>query len=144
MIMYALLNSEGQIQTYPYSVSQLRADNPGTSFPVDIPEERLADWNVVPVQVTTQPEYNHITQDLIEQTPENVDGVWTQVWSVVDVSAETVAERTADYNASQKASRNQAYQQEADPLFFKWQRGEGTEAEWLAKVAEIKVRYPYL
>jgi len=35
-----------------------------------------------------------------------------------------------------------SYQTEADPLFFKWQRGEATKEEWLAKVAEIKERYP--
>lgn len=38
--------------------------------------------------------------------------------------------------------RRAAYQQEADPLFFKAQRGEATIGEWQAKVAEIKARYP--
>lgn len=38
--------------------------------------------------------------------------------------------------------RQRAYQKESDPLFFKWQRGEGTEQKWLDKVAEIKARYP--
>jgi hypothetical protein len=35
-----------------------------------------------------------------------------------------------------------AYRNEADPLFFKSQRGEATREEWLAKVAEIKAKYP--
>ena len=39
-------------------------------------------------------------------------------------------------------SRHNAYVAEADPLFFKAQRGEGTMADWEAKVAEIKTRYP--
>ena len=39
--------------------------------------------------------------------------------------------------------RAAAYAAEADPLFFKSQRGEATTAEWEAKVAEIKARYPY-
>jgi len=39
------------------------------------------------------------------------------------------------------ALRAEAYRNEADPLFFKAQRGEATMDEWLAKVAEIKVRY---
>jgi hypothetical protein len=34
-----------------------------------------------------------------------------------------------------------SYQAEADPLFFKWQRGEATKEEWLAKVLEIKERF---
>jgi len=43
----------------------------------------------------------------------------------------------------QQASRAVAYRAEADALYFKAQRGEATEAEWLAKVAEIKARFPY-
>jgi len=42
----------------------------------------------------------------------------------------------------QKALRATAYRAEADPLYFKAQRGEATNDEWLAKVAEIKARYP--
>lgn len=43
----------------------------------------------------------------------------------------------------QSADRASAYRNEADPIFFMSQRGEATEAEWLAKVAEIKARFPY-
>lgn len=43
----------------------------------------------------------------------------------------------------QEQFRRAAYVLEADPLFFMAQRGEGTMAEWLAKVSEIKARYPY-
>lgn len=39
--------------------------------------------------------------------------------------------------------RAQSYRVEADPIFFKAQRGEATMDEWLAKVAEIKALYPY-
>ena len=39
-------------------------------------------------------------------------------------------------------NRRAAYITEADPLFFKAQRGEATMEEWQAKVAEIKARYP--
>jgi hypothetical protein len=40
-----------------------------------------------------------------------------------------------------KKQRKSAYQDEADPLFFKAQRGEIPLSEWLAKVEEIKQRY---
>lgn len=40
------------------------------------------------------------------------------------------------------AMRGEAYRAESDPLFFKAQRGEATMEEWLAKIAEIKDRYP--
>jgi hypothetical protein len=45
--------------------------------------------------------------------------------------------------AEQEAKRHAAYTAEADPLFFKWQASEGTEADWLAKRQEIRDRYPY-
>ncbi len=41
-----------------------------------------------------------------------------------------------------EAKRRVAYRDEADPLFFKYQRGEATKDEWLAKVAEIQQRFP--
>lgn len=43
---------------------------------------------------------------------------------------------------STETLRRAAYESEADPLFFKSQRGEATQADWLAKVAEIKARFP--
>jgi hypothetical protein len=57
--------------------------------------------------------------------------------------AEQAAQAEAQWkidNASQL--RQQAYIAEADPLFFKAQRGEATMEEWQAKVAEIKTRFP--
>ena len=47
------------------------------------------------------------------------------------------------HNADMKQQREAAYKAEADPLFFKSQRGEATAEEWQAKVAEIKARFPY-
>lgn len=39
-------------------------------------------------------------------------------------------------------ARAAAYKNEADPLFFKWQRGEATQQEWLDKINEIRQRFP--
>lgn len=47
------------------------------------------------------------------------------------------------HNVDMKQQREAAYKAEADPLFFKSQRGEATTEEWQAKVAEIKARFPY-
>ncbi len=46
-------------------------------------------------------------------------------------------------NKTAKQNRSNAYLKESDPLFFKYQRGEITEKEWLDKIEEIKKRYPY-
>lgn len=36
-----------------------------------------------------------------------------------------------------------AYEQQSDPIFFKWQRGDATEAEWREAVAKVKAENPY-
>ncbi len=38
--------------------------------------------------------------------------------------------------------RQRAYQKESDPLYFQVQRGEISQETWLAKIEEIKARYP--
>jgi hypothetical protein len=59
----------------------------------------------------------------------------------VDELTALVAEKAKPLTADQIRTRKlRAYQEEADPLFFKWQRGEATEQEWLDKIAEIKAR----
>ena len=40
-------------------------------------------------------------------------------------------------------ARAAAYARTADPLFFQYQRGEVTEAEWLAAVEAVKTAHPY-
>lgn len=44
-------------------------------------------------------------------------------------------------NTAIERKRQSAYQQESDPLFFKFKRGEATEQNWLDKIAEIKARF---
>lgn len=60
-----------------------------------------------------------------------------------DLSVVLVASDTPQTRDEQEAARRAAYVFEADPIYFMSQRGEATEAEWLAKIAEIKDRYPY-
>ena len=67
------------------------------------------------------------------------------------LTTEEIAEREAyerdvlpgEIRKDIEVQRASAYRSEADPLFFKAQRGEATTDEWTAKVAEIKTRFPY-
>lgn len=45
-------------------------------------------------------------------------------------------------NRAVDQERQMAYSSEADPLYFKWKRGEATEQDWLNKISEIKQRFP--
>lgn len=60
-----------------------------------------------------------------------------------EVAAEVARLQAELPNKIAKENRTAAYKLEADPLFFKAQRGEATQQEWLDKVAEIQARYPY-
>jgi hypothetical protein len=40
-------------------------------------------------------------------------------------------------------ARAQAYRETSDPIFFQYQRGDKTEAEWLAAVQAVKDAHPY-
>lgn len=68
-----------------------------------------------------------------------------------DLTPEEIAAREAwEAGAHDRAiaevehARQAAYQLESDPLFFKYQRNEDgiTKAAWLAKVEEIRQRFP--
>ena len=138
-----ILAPNGTAKAYPYSVGQLLANNPGTSFPESPTDELLASYGVYPVVATERPAYDSATQNLTEATPALVGGFWTQKWTVSAASADEIAARKADALANAKALRAMAYRDEADPLFFKAQRGEAQMSEWQAKVDEIRARYPY-
>ena len=47
-----------------------------------------------------------------------------------------------EYNALMNRQREAAYRQEADPLGMQAMRGDIDKSEWLAKIVEIKKRYP--
>ena len=45
--------------------------------------------------------------------------------------------------AQVERARHAAYIADADPLFFKWQRGTGTEQAWRDAVQAVKDAHPY-
>ena len=131
--MYIKLK-DNSIDKYPYSVNQLKQDNKDTSFPAEMSDERLADWDVYPVTPTDYPQVDY-TKNVTEGEPQLIGNKWTQIWMVTDKPQSEIDEITTSLRAD-------AYRNESDPLFFKAQRGEIEQQEWLDKVAEIKARYP--
>ena len=79
--------------------------------------------------------------------PEGQRAKWNGQWVFEDIPQPEPEPEPPEPTPEEKAEalrmeKQYAYQTESDPLFFKWQRGEATEQEWLDKVAEIKARYP--
>jgi hypothetical protein len=61
-----------------------------------------------------------------------------------DLLAAWPAVKAARLNQAAAAARAVAYSAEADPLFFYWQAGEGTQQAWQEKREEIRARHPYV
>jgi len=97
--------TNGQVETYPYSIGLLRKDNPQTSFPANPTDKLLAEWNVYPVQSTNQPKVDY-TKNVNEGTPVNENG-WKQVWVVTDATAEEISQRTEDQASNVRSERDQ-------------------------------------
>lgn len=79
--MYVKLQ-DGQPLKFPYSLGELRRDNPGTSFAADIPDAVLAEHNVFPVTPTPAPTCDPLTHRL-EQSAVQDGNSWKQQWTVV-------------------------------------------------------------
>lgn len=89
------------------------------------------------VEVEVSPDF--INEPIFTESNQNrfkvVDGV-------VVKKTEEELKSEPEYNVWIASKRADAYKNESDPMFFKYQRGELTEIEWLDKVQEIKNRYP--
>ena len=68
--------------------------------------------------------------DTPKPSQEELDAAWPQV-------------QYQQQRAEIETQRRNAYTQEADPLFFSYQRGEATEQDWLDAVESIRTRFPY-
>jgi hypothetical protein len=94
-------------EIFPYSIGNLRRDNPNTSFPRNPSDAVLADWNVFPVVEQSPPEYNPANQNLNQLNPTLVEGEWLQTWQVTAASADEIAERLQNKEAEVRQQRNE-------------------------------------
>jgi len=88
-----------------YSLAQLRQDNPQVSFPQNIPDATLAEFDVYRLRPTTQPAYNIATERIEEGVSAQQDGEWVQVWNAVALTAEEVQQRNDSQSTSVRAER---------------------------------------
>ena len=96
--------TNGVVEKYPYSIGDLRKDNPNVSFPKNPSNDVLANWGVYPVIDTPEPSYNFATQSAVWDTPTLVSGQWVHTWKVVSISVEEQQNR-------RKAKENDVRQQ---------------------------------
>lgn len=101
--MYALIKDGADAQ-YPYTLADLRRDNPNTGFAAEPSNESLEGFGMFVVYNTTPPLCTNL-QYLEEGTPVFNDNQWQQVWIVVDKTHEQIAqeEDTAKQSNKQQA-----------------------------------------
>lgn len=101
--MYVKVNQDGTIQ-YPYTIEMFRNDADGITFPPEIGNSILAEYDVYPVYVTNAP-YQY-TKNYVSAGVTNIDGRWTTQWSEEDATDEQIAERTAEKLREVRRERN--------------------------------------
>jgi hypothetical protein len=122
-----VLTQNGAVVQYPYTIEQLRKDNPQTSFPRNPTPATLESFGVFGVLVVGQPEHDRNTHKAVEGAPvrerrRNPDGTfvaddpatpeseawrWVQTWVVVPLTAEEMQQQSAQLQASIVAATQQ-------------------------------------
>lgn len=95
--------TNGTVDQFPYTIGQLRRDNPNISFPKTIPEDRLNEMGVYSVSYEAKPSFTQRTQILQKSTtPTLVNGQWTITYTATD---KTTAQVTAYDNSHANVNR---------------------------------------
>ena len=111
--MYAKVSGTTVVQ-YPYTIGQLRKDNPNVSFPKNINSATLARFGVVGVLEGPQPTevgtYQTVRRNA-EPTYDADSGVWMINYTAVDMFADTTDD---EGNVTTKAEHEAEYQAQLD------------------------------
>jgi len=105
--MNYLLASNNAVLKFPYSLEELRSDNPQTSFAWEMSAEALAQWGVYSVEIQSPPpDYDKRPESINLDAPSFVNGQWIREWLVSLANAELIAERTVKKAAEVREYRN--------------------------------------
>tara|TARA_B110000971_G_C19891370_1_gene445494 strand:+ start:357 stop:809 length:453 start_codon:yes stop_codon:yes gene_type:complete len=90
--MYLKLEN-GNIK-YPYTTTQLKSENPNTSFPAVLTNAVLETFDVYFVEST---EYiDDYTKNIVEELPILINSSYIQVWNITDATPEEILEKIED------------------------------------------------
>ena len=104
--MYAKIK-DGSVEKYPYSITDLKQDNPNVSFPKVLDSTTLNSFGTYEVVIDSRPTYNSVTQTIKKKTiPELESGVWALKWEIKDKPQEDIDQETL--NRERAIYENQA------------------------------------
>ena len=87
------LKVSGSIITYPYSVQNLKNENPNISFPTIISDSLLESFNIYQVEIKNSGYDNDDTKDVTEVTPTLSGSIYIQTYTISDADTETINKR---------------------------------------------------
>lgn len=87
------LKVSGSTITYPYSVQNLKNENPNTSFPTIIADSLLESFNIYTVESKNSGYDNDDSKDVTEVTPTLSGSVYVQTYTISDADTETINKR---------------------------------------------------
>lgn len=88
--MYIKITETGPVD---YSITNLRLDNPNVCFPQQPSDELLADFDVYQLYSLDQPTIDPNTQIVESTSPINLNGNWTQQWTIRNLTPEELQDR---------------------------------------------------
>jgi hypothetical protein len=104
--MYVKIEN-GVVAQYPYTLAQMLADNPSTSFPSTITTELHESFGVFGVDYLGAPEFDPLTHRIEHSAvPSLVDGRWVLTNTVVAKTQEQIASAAAGQSAQVRSERN--------------------------------------
>jgi hypothetical protein len=87
------LKVSGSTITYPYSVQNLKNENPNTSFPTIIADSLLESFNIYKVEAKNSGYDSDDAKDVTEVTPTLSGSVYVQTYNITDADEETINKR---------------------------------------------------
>lgn len=90
-MMTNLVRLKDGVVIWPYSLGQLRLDEPSQSFSWAPSDAELAYYNCYRVQPSTPPVVDPSVERVVQVQPTESDGVWSQQWNVIALTPEEQA-----------------------------------------------------
>ena len=87
------LKVSGSTITYPYSVQNLKNENPNISFPTIISDSLLESFNIYQVEMKNSGYDNDDTKDVTEVTPTLSGSIYIQTYTISDADTDTINKR---------------------------------------------------
>ena len=104
-MFYAKLDNDGNLERYPYTLTDLRRDNPAISFPRAISNETAATFGCAPVTQVDPPADDYTKS--YERSARNNSGTWEEQWIESNATTDQIAERTTAKSNDVRQERNE-------------------------------------